>query len=264
MLSLLSDADGLLRRSDLPSLAFEVLLLKLAELPRLVPIEDLLSGKSPIGPLAQSTSTYSGAAEAPSSASKGTQKEKEREKEKDSGSPARSAAPSAPPPAAAKAGSSKKTAEEERPRFVGLTPLEIEPEPLATPDPGGAFRAEVERRHSTLGAVLEDASIRIEGRVVHVILDPPSTPMETRLAEPAMKKVLDEAAVTLLGKSAQVVVDSAMPAGGDLTAAAAAADPAALEKENLKKRVAADEKVRKMLDLFGGEIADVKHDRRDG
>jgi hypothetical protein len=79
-----------------------------------------------------------------------------------------------------------------------------------------------------------------------------------------MKKVLDEAAAALLGRSAQVVVDGAMPAGGDLTAAAAAADPAALEKENLKKRVAADEKVRKMLDLFGGEIADVKHDRRDG
>jgi len=32
-------------RSDLPALAFEVLLLKLAELPRLVPIEEFLSGK---------------------------------------------------------------------------------------------------------------------------------------------------------------------------------------------------------------------------
>jgi hypothetical protein len=122
----------------------------------------------------------------------------------------------------------------------------------------------VEKRHSTLGAVLEDASIRIEGRVVRVILDPPSPPMEKRLAEPAMKKVLDEAAAALLGRTAQVVIDSAMPEGGDLTAAAAAADPAALEKENLKKRVTADDKVRKVLDLFGGEIADVKHDRRDG
>ncbi len=266
MLSLLSEADGLLRRSDLPSLAFEVLLLKLAELPRLVPIEDFLSGKSPLNPVAQSASTYSGAGETPAFASKGIQKEKEekREKEKASGSPAPSAAPSAPPPAAAKTASSKKAADEERPRFVGLTPLEIEPEPLTTPDPGGAFRAEVEKRHSTLGAVLEDASIRIEGRVVRVVLDPPSPPMEKRLAEPAMRKVLDEAAAALLGRSAQVVIDSAMPEGGDLTAAAAAADPTALEKENFRKRVAADEKVRKVLDLFGGEIADVKHDRRDG
>ena len=54
MLSLLSEADGLLRRSDLPSLAFEVLLLKLAELPRLVPIEDFLSGRSPLNPVPQS------------------------------------------------------------------------------------------------------------------------------------------------------------------------------------------------------------------
>ncbi|HSB35953.1 MAG TPA: hypothetical protein VLH41_03705 [Thermoanaerobaculia bacterium] len=148
---------------------------------------------------------------------------------------------------------------------MGLTPLEIEPEPLTTPDPGGAFRAEVEKRHSTLGAVLDDTSIRVEGRDVRIVLDPPSPAMEKRLAEPAMKKVLDEAAAALLGKSAQVFIDSAMPAGGDLTAAAADADPAALEHEHLKKRVATDEKVKKMLDLFDGEIAEVRRDdRRDG
>ena len=37
-----------------------------------------------------------------------------------------------------------------------------------------------------------------------------------------------------------------------------------IERFHILERVAADEKVRKMLDLFGGEIADVKHDRRDG
>ena len=151
------------------------------------------------------------------------------------------------------------------PRFVGLTPLEIEPEPLDVPDPAGAFRAEVEKRHSTLSAVLEDASIRIEGKSVRIVLDPPSPEMEKRLAEPAMRKVLDEAAVALLGKRAEVSVEGAMPPAGDLTAAAAAADPAALEREHLKKKVAADEKMRKVLDMFGAEVADVKRDdRRDG
>jgi hypothetical protein len=77
-----------------------------------------------------------------------------------------------------------------------------------------------------------------------------------------MKKVLDEAAVAVLGPKASTVVESAEPAGGDLTAAAAAADPAKLERENLKKRAAADERVRKILDLFDGEIADVKPDER--
>ncbi len=47
LLSLLSESDGTLRRSDVPALAFEVLLLKLAELPRLVPIEEILAGRIP-------------------------------------------------------------------------------------------------------------------------------------------------------------------------------------------------------------------------
>jgi len=89
--------------------------------------------------------------------------------------------------------------------------------------------------------------------------------MEKRLSEAAMRKVLEEAAISLLGKHANVLVEGAMPPAGDLTAAAAAADPATLEKEHLKKRAAQDEKVRKMLELFGGEIVDVKRDdRRDG
>jgi DNA polymerase-3 subunit gamma/tau len=248
MLSLLSDADALLRRSDLPSLAFEVLLLKLAELPRLVPIEEILSGKIPAPSLAdrQSTSTYSGAGELPLFSSR----DREKEKEKAEAGPTRTREDAAPAPA---------------PRFVALTPLEIEPEPLDVPDPAGAFRAEVERRHSTLSAVLEDASVRIEGKSVRIVLDPPSPEMEKRLSEPAMRKVLDEAAVALLGKRAEVSVEGAMPPAGDLTAAAAAADPAVLDREILKKRAAQDEKVRKMLEMFGGEIVDVKRDdRRDG
>ncbi len=50
------------------------------------------------------------------------------------------------------------------------------------------------------------------------------------------------------------------PPGGDLTAAAAAADPASLEREHLRNKVATDERVKKMMELFGGEIADVKRD----
>jgi hypothetical protein len=59
-----------------------------------------------------------------------------------------------------------------------------------------------------------------------------------------------------------VTVESGEPAGGDLTAAAATADPGKLERENLKNRAAADERVRRILDLFDGEIADVKPDER--
>jgi DNA polymerase-3 subunit gamma/tau len=271
MLSLLSDADGLLRRSDLPSLAFEVLLLKLAELPRLVPIEEFLSGKReiPTSSVQQSQSTYSGAGEMPLFSSKVKEKGSEREggsSSRESGAAA-PASPEAlrPPHSRSSSSSSPKAEDPPAPRFVGLTPLEIEPEPLDTPDPGGAFRAEVEKRHGTLGAVLDDASVRIEGKLVKIVFDPPSPETEKRLAEPVLRKVLEEAAGALLGKRAEVVVESAMPPAGDLTAAAAAADPATLERENLRKRASQDDKMKKVLDLFGGEIVDVKRDdRRDG
>ena len=63
LLSLLSESDGTLRRSDVPALAFEVLLLKLAELPRLVPIEEILAGKIPSPLDALGASSGKGAAE---------------------------------------------------------------------------------------------------------------------------------------------------------------------------------------------------------
>jgi DNA polymerase-3 subunit gamma/tau len=287
MLSLLIEADSLLRRTDLPGLALEVLLLKLAELPRLVSIEDILSGKTSVEGLLASPSsatTYSGAGDTAPFSSRGKEKEEDARGEGRSSangtwaspltSPSKKS-PGAPFPAAppspdthrssrSRSSSLPKAEDLSVPRFVGLTPLEIEPEPLDVPDPGGAYRAEVEKRHATLGAVLEDASIRVEGKSVRIVLDPPSPEIEKRLAEPAVRKVLEEAAVALLGRRADVSVEGVMPPAGDLTAAAAAADPAALERENLRKRAAQDEKMKKVIDLFGGEIVDVKHDRRDG
>jgi len=93
---------------------------------------------------------------------------------------------------------------------------------------------------------------------VRIVVDPPNPALERRLGEAHMKKTLDEAAVVVFGRSATVSVEGASPARGDLTAAAANADPEKLERELLKQRVASDEHVRKMLDLFGGEITDVR------
>jgi DNA polymerase III subunit gamma/tau len=239
LLSMLSESDGTLRRSDVPALAFEVLLLKLAELPRLVPIEEILAGRtgtgggfSPPSPSKKSSDV----SHAPPKHEVGGRHGARSETENSSSSPS------------------------DVPRFVGLTPLEIIPEPLATPDPAGAFRAAVEKKHSQLGAVLEDASIRLDGKTVLVFLDPPSAVTERRLAEPAMAKVLEEAAIAVLGRGARVAVESVSPPAGDLTAAAANADPETLEREHLKMKVSTDERVKRMMDLFGGEIADVKRD----
>jgi DNA polymerase-3 subunit gamma/tau len=309
LLSLLSESDGTLRRSDVPALAFEVLLLKLAELPNLVPIEEILAGRIPSPPASGSMSgegaAGGGGRGISSKGERGEDAERNARGSLSSTAPASSTganylskkttdAAGAPPrhaSAAPASGSgsvpnypSKKTTDaagapprQERravprlpsetedpssdvPRFVGLSPLEIVPDPIPTPDPAGAFRAAVEKRHSQLGAVLDDASIRFEGKTVLVVLDPPSPVAERRLAEPAMAKVLEDAAVAVLGRGASVAVESASPPAGDLTAAAALADPEALEKERLKLKVASDERVKKMMDLFGGEIADVKRD----
>lgn len=236
VLTFLSEAEGTLRRSDVPSLALEVLLLRLAELPRLVPIEELLASGATVA-----LPSPRPAASVPVA-------------------PPRASAPASAPEPVRRAAPAPAT---EAPRFVGLTPLEVaeaEPEPVA--DAATAFREAVEKRHGNLGAALEDVSVTVEGRTVRLVLDPPSPPLAKRLGEPSVKKVLEEAAAAVLGPKATVVVESAEPAGGDLTAAAATADPEKLERENLKKRAAADERVRKILDLFDGELADVKPDER--
>ena len=240
LLSLLSESDGVLRRSDLPSLALEVLLLRMAELPSLVLIEDLISGKVP---MRASVEAGPGAASA---------------------TPATSAASAAQPaPAQRRAAPPSKGEDPDAPRFVGLTPLEIEPDPLPPGDASGVFRDAVEKKNGALAAALEEASIRLEGKTVRIVVDPPGGPLERRLAEPAVRKVLDEAAVALLGRGAAVSVEGVVPSGGDLTAAAAAADPKALERENLKKRAASDERMKKVLDLFPGSTVDVRKDEGD-
>jgi len=234
LLTILTESDGTLRRSDVPALALEVLLLRLTELPNLVPIEDILSGRVSIPAAARPSAAPSVPAPA---------------------SPSHSLAPAPAPRRAAVA-----KGDEETPRFVGLTPLSIEPDPLPSPDPAAAFREQVEKRNSALAAALEESMIRLEGKTVHILLDPPNPVLERRLAEPLVRKSLEEAAAAVMGRGASVVVEGAVPSGGDLAAAAAAADPKVLEKENLRKRAASDERVQKVLDLLGGQIVDVRKD----
>ena len=276
LLSFLSESDGTLRRSDVPALAFEVLLLKLAELPRLVPIEEIIAGRIPVsaGPRATSGDTASGtggfslkgdlAAERNAGASRASDTPAVGSGSNYPSRKTTDLAGASPKHESRSAPRARSEAENffssDVPRFVGLTPLEIIADPVATSDLAGAFRTAVEKKHSQLGAVLEDASIWLEGKSVRISLDPPSMVTEKRLAESAMAKVLEEAAIAVLGRGATVTVESVAPPAGDLTAAAAAADPEALEREHLKMKVATDERVKRMMELFGGEIADVKRD----
>ncbi|MCC6130813.1 MAG: DNA polymerase III subunit gamma/tau [Acidobacteria bacterium] len=220
LLTLLSEAEPFLRRSDNPALAFELTLLKLAELPRLTAIEDLLSGRAALPAPVASAGTSSLALPA----------------DKDT-----NASPAGPVQA-----------------FTGLAPLELEPVPPA--DPAASYRAEIEKRHAHLAAALEEVSIRVEGKNLRLFLDPPNPVLERRLLEPAMRKVLDDAALAILGKGFRIQVESAEPAAGDLKSEAKNSDPASLEKEHLRRLAEKDERVQKILDLFDGEILEVRRD----
>lgn len=248
LLTILTESDGTLRRSDVPALALEVLLLRLTELPNLVPIEEILAGR--VSTPGAAAGLPAGGGSAPSRARSAAASPAPA-----SVSPSRSPAPAPAPRRAALAKD-----DDETPRFVGLTPLSIEPDPLPSPDPAAAFREQVERRNSALAAALEESMIRLEGKTVHILLDPPNPVLERRLAEPLVRKSLEEAAAAVEGRGASIVVEGAIPSGGDLAAAAAAADPKELEKENLRKRAASDERVQKVLDLLGGQIVDVRKD----
>ena len=214
-LSLLSESDGVLRRSDVPALVFEVLVLKLTELSRVVLLEDLLSGKAPLPDVP--------AAGAPAVSRKAVPED----------------APSAPV-------------------FNGLRAQDVEAPAAA--DPATAFRHLVEKRQVQLAAVLEDAAIRVEGKAFRIVLDASAAGAEKRLLEPSMKRILDESAAAVLGRGASVVVEGAPV----VATAAPAPGPEARERDALRARVASDERVKKMLDLFDGEITEVRADRGRG
>lgn len=74
----------------------------------------------------------------------------------------------------------------------------------SVPDPAAAFRAAVEERHSQLGAVLDDALLRVCGKSIRIEFDPPAELIERRLREPFFTKVLCEAALAVLGPGAKI------------------------------------------------------------
>ncbi len=213
-LTLLSESEASLRRSDAPSLMLELVLLRLTELGELAAIEDILSGRTVV---------------------------------------------TLPPVAVREAENGSET--EALPKdegFSGLAPIETEPEPVQ--DPGAAFRAELEKRHAHLAAALEDTAIKIKGKQITLLVDPPNAVLEKRLSESSVKKVVEEAAAVVLGKGAKVKVEGAEPPGGDLVRAASTADPHVLEREHLRKKVEKDERVQKLLEMFGGEITEARRD----
>ena len=219
--SLALEADALARRVDDPALAIQMLVLKLAELPRLRGIEETLSG-------------------VPAAAARAA------------------AAPPMPPPRAASAG----------PRIVSLVPVEAEPEPPASASgapPGGdpleRFHEILDSRRRVTAAQVSLAESIAEDRddlVLRFGIDRAAA--KEALEDVAAKKLLGEVAREAFGRPMRIVLKTGPPADGDLGKAAREVPRATISRERASTRAEADPMVRSAMELFHGELTEIKEE----
>ena len=216
--SLALEADALARRIDDPALAVQMLVLKLAELPRLRGIEEAIAA-------------------APASAAK----------------------PAAPAPAARPSGSG--------PRIVSLVSFEPEPEEsraAAAPpgsDPLERFHDILDsRRRVTAAQVSLAESISAAGDDLVLRFGIDRAAAKEALEEHGAKKLLAEVAREAFGRTMRVVLKTGPPADGDLGKAAREVPRATIARERASSRAELDPMVRSAMELFHGELTEIKEE----
>jgi DNA polymerase III subunit gamma/tau len=219
--SLTLQAEEQVRRVDDPGLVVQMLVLKLAELPRLKDIEAAIAG-------------------APAS----------------SGS-SRSAPPSAPlPPRPSEGG----------PRIVSLVPVEPEPEepsPAASPvgDAIARFHEILDsKRRVTAAQVSLAESIGVTGDDLVLRFGIDRAAAKEALEEHAAKKLLGDVAREAFGRPLRIVLKTGPPADGDLGKAAREVPRSTISRERASTRAEADPMVRSAMELFHGELTEIKEE----
>jgi len=216
-LSLAVEADTVARRVEDPGLVLQLFVLRLAELPKLRRVEELLSGSGPGVPAA----------------------------------PAAATVPSSPP---------------ERPRILSLVPVEPEPAP-PPPAFGGEDRALARfhdlldsRRRVTAAQVSLAESVSVSGNdlVLHFGIDKATA--KEALEEPTTKKLLADVAREAFGRALRVVLRTGPPIDGDLGKAAREVPRDTIARERASSRAESDPVVRSALELFRGELTEVKEE----
>ncbi len=216
--SLALEADALARRIDDPALAVQMLVLKLAELPRLRGIEEAIAA-------------------APASAAK----------------------PAAPAPAPRPSGSG--------PRIVSLVSVEPEPEEsraAAAPpgsDPLERFHDILDSRRRVTAAqasLAESISAAGDDLVLRFGIDRAAA--KEALEEHGAKKLLAEVAREAFGRTMRVVLKTGPPADGDLGKAAREVPRATIARERASSRAELDPMVRSAMELFHGELTEIKEE----
>ncbi|MGE5413060.1 MAG: DNA polymerase III subunit gamma/tau [Syntrophomonadaceae bacterium] len=221
-LALAIEAADPIRRVEDPGLTIQMLVLKLAELPRLRGIEEAMAGLP---------------ASRPSGALAGTP---------------------APPPRAASG-----------PRIVSLVPVEPEPadpsasEPAGPPggDPIERFHELLDsRRRVTAAQVSLAASIRVEGDDLLLRFGIDRAAAKEALEDHGARKILTEAAREAFGRPMRIVLKTGPPADGDLGNAAREVPRATIARERASSRAESDPMVRSAMELFHGELTEIKEE----
>jgi len=216
--SLVLQAEEQVRRVDDPGLVVQMLILKLAELPRLKSIEAAMAGVP-----------------APHPASP----------------------PSTPvPPRATDSG----------PRIVSLVAVEPEPEEAApAPPPGGdaveRFQELLDSRKRLTAAqvsLAEAITVEKDDLVLRFGIDKAAA--KEALEEHNARKLLSEVAREAFGRPLRIVLRTGPPADGDLGKAAREVPRATISRERASTRAESDPMVRSAMELFHGELTEVKEE----
>ncbi len=224
--SLTLQAEEQVRRVDDPGLVIQMLVLKLAELPRLKDIEAAIAG-------------------APAAAGPGSSR--------------LAPAPAGPPSRPADAG----------PRIVSLVAVEPEPaEPesaRADAAPGGDALARFHeildsRRRVTAAQVSLAESIGVAGDDLVLRFGIDRAAAKEALEEHAAKKLLGDVAREAFGRSLRIVLKTGPPADGDLGKAARDVPRSTISRERASSRAEADPMVRSAMELFHGELTEIKEE----
>jgi DNA polymerase III subunit gamma/tau len=220
-MSLAIEADALSRRTDDAGLVLQMLVLRLAELPRLKKIEDVLSG---------------------------------------GGSALLAAAPSHGPNSAS-ASAPPRLAPGPRIHSIVPVEAEREPEPARTTDDAAALKRfhdilDSRRRIASAQASLAE-SITVSGGDLILRFGIDKAAAKEALEESATRKMLAEVAREAFGRPLRVVLKTGPPSDGDLGQAAREVPREALSRERASNRAETDPVVRSAMDLFRAELTEV-------
>ena len=221
-LALAVDADQLARRSDEGGLVLQMLVLRLAELPRLKSIEQALSGLPPEGSAPPAPSTVA----------------EEGSRSREGGPRILSLVPVGKEPEPAPAVPARSEEDRIR-RFAELL---------------GS------RRRVTAAKVSLAESTTAEGDEVVLRFGIDRAAAKEALDDPPTRKLLSDVATEAFGRPMRVTLKTGPPADGDLGKAAQDVPRATLAREHATTRAETDPVVRSAMDLFRAELTEVKEE----